>query len=208
MLTVLIAEPNQLEVLKGWPDFAEAQTFTDAELPAALDVVTNEQPDVVAVERALAKKPRGAALINRIKASASLHSCTIRIVSVAQRGSKPSRRESTAAPAREQTNRRGTQRFKIIEGIEVVINGSQATLVDLSTSGAQVVSSSLLKPNQRVRVSILDGAKSVRFDAGVVWSTFELPKTGAHYRAGIEFFDADPDALLRVCDANRIGRSN
>ena len=50
MLTVLIAEPAQLEVLKGWPDFAEAQTFTDAQLPAALGVVTTEQPDIVANE--------------------------------------------------------------------------------------------------------------------------------------------------------------
>jgi len=220
VLTVLIAEPKQLEVLKAWPDFAEAQSFTDAELPAALGVVTTEQPDIVAIEQALAKKPRGAALINRIKASASLQSCAIRIVSVAERVPKSSGRGSAAAtvssevtaaaprPARERTNRRGTQRFKIIDGIEVVINGTPATLVDLSTSGAQVVSSSLLKPNQRVRMSILDGAKSVRFDAGVVWSTFELPKTGAHYRAGIEFFDADQDALRRVCDANRIARSD
>ena len=220
MLTVLIAEPAQLEVLKGWPDFADAQTFTDAQLPEALGVVTTEQPDIVAIERAVAKKPRGAALLNRIKASASLHSCTVRIVSVACGTSKFPRRDSAAATARSavagetaraarvQTNRRGTQRFKIIEGIEVVINGTDAILVDLSTAGAQVVSNTLLKPNQRVRVSFLQGATSVRFNAGIVWSTFELPKTGARYRAGIEFFDADPDAVRRFCDANRIGRSD
>jgi len=90
----------------------------------------------------------------------------------------------------------------------VVINGTDAILVDLSTAGAQVVSNTLLKPNQRVRVSFLQGATSVRFNAGIVWSTFELPKTGARYRAGIEFFDADPDAVRRFCDANRIGRSD
>ena len=230
MLTVLIAEPEQLEVLKAWPDFAEAQTFTDAELPAALGVVTTERPDIVAIEQAFAKKPRGAALINRIKADASLDSCTIRIVSLARcvskspgrgsaaatvrpattRGSAASTAVAAAAPraARDQNNRRRAQRFKIIEGIEVVIDGTPAMLVDLSMVGAQVVSNSLLKPNQRVRVSILEGTKPVRFTADVVWSTFELPKVGARYRAGIEFFDADPDTVSRLCDTNRTGRSN
>src|SRR3954468_15909506 len=99
VLTVLIAEPDQLEVLKAWPDFAEAQTFTDAELPAALGVLTTEQPDVVAIERAFAKKPPGAALINRIKASASLRSCTVRIVSVARRTSKSPDRSAAATTA-------------------------------------------------------------------------------------------------------------
>jgi hypothetical protein len=70
-----------------------------------------------------------------------------------------------------------------------------------------VLSTSLLRPNQRVRVSIVDGAKPLRFSATVVWSTFELPKGGARYRAGIEFFDADPDAVNRLCNANRTGRS-
>ena len=225
MFTVLIAEPDQLEALKAWPDFADAQTFTDAELSAALDIVATERPDIVAIERVFATKPRGAALINRIKADASLEACTIRIVSVPRRMSKSQGDGSTAALVRPTNtrsagataaslsawrpleNRRRAQRFKIIEGIEVLINGMPAMLVDLSTVGAQVVSSSLLKPNQRVRVSFLEEAEQVRFTATVAWSTFELPKVGAQYRAGIEFFDADPDAIRRLCDTNRTGRS-
>ena len=226
MPTVLIAEPDQLEILKAWPDFAEARTFTDAELPAALDVVTTDLPDIVAIERAFSKKPRGAALVNRIKAYGSLHPCKIRIVSVARRVSKSSRRasmasaERTASPhgtssaaaavrsARVQENRRLAPRFKIIEGIEVVIDGTPAMLVDLSAAGAQVVSSSRLKPDQRVRVSILEGSRTVRFTAAVVWSTFELPKVGARYRAGLEFFDADQEALSQLCDITRTGGAN
>jgi len=230
VLTVLIAEPDQLEVLKTRPDFAEAQTFTDGEIAAALGIIIAERPGIVAIERMFAKKPRGAALINRIKASASLDTCEIRIVSAAPRVSKSPDRGSAAAAApaprtrrsaadtavavaappaaRHEKNRRRAQRFKIIDGIEVLIDGTPAMLVDLSLVGAQVVSSSLLKPNQRVRVSILEGSKPVRFTAGVAWSAFELPEVGARYRAGIEFFDADPDTVSRLCDTNRTGRSN
>jgi hypothetical protein len=49
----------------------------------------------------------------------------------------------------------------------------------------------------------MDGARPVRFSAGVAWSAFELPKGQPRYRAGIEFFDADSEALTRFCETNR-----
>jgi hypothetical protein len=221
--TVLIAEPDQLEVLKARPDYADAQAFTDAETPTALGAIITGRPDIVAIERVFAKKSRGAALINRIKADPSLETCEIRIVSADSSASKSSGRGGSAvakapAPATasggtataaapptalDQKGTRRAQRYKIIEGIEVLIDGNPAMLVDLSTVGAQVVSGTLLKPNQRVRLSFTEGAKPVRFSAGVAWSAFELPKAGPRYRAGIEFFDADPDAVGRFCDTNR-----
>jgi len=66
-----------------------------------------------------------------------------------------------------------------------------------------VVSQSILKPNQRVRMSINDGKKPLRFSAGVAWASFELVKTGPRYRAGIEFFDAEPEAVQKFCDAKK-----
>jgi hypothetical protein len=226
--TVLIAEPDQLGVLKTRPDYTDAQAFTDAETPAALEAIITGRPDIVAIERIFAKKSRGAALINRIKADSSLETVEIRIVSADSGASKSSGRggSSAAGPvagaagvaataaavatpptALDQKGTRRAQRFKIIEGIEVLIDGNPAMLVDLSTVGAQVVSGTLLKPNQRVRLSFTDGAKPVRFSAGVAWSAFELPKAGPRYRAGIEFFDADPDAVGRFCDTNRADAS-
>jgi hypothetical protein len=110
-----------------------------------------------------------------------------------------------AAPpvALDQKGTRRAQRYKIIAGIEVLIDGNPALLVDLSTVGAQVVSATLLKPNQRVRLSFIESARPVRFSAGVAWSAFELPKGEPRYRAGIEFFDADPEAVTRFCNTNR-----
>jgi len=220
---VLIAEPDQLSVLKGRSEYSDAQAFTDAETPAALEAIMTGRPDIVAIERIFAKKSRGAALINRIKADTSLETVEIRIVSAESGASKSSGRGGSAAvpaagpsgaaataaavatppAALDQKGTRRAPRFRIIEGIEVLIDGNPAMLVDLSTVGAQVVSGTLLKPNQRVRLSFTEGAKPVRFSAGVAWSAFELPKAGPRYRAGIEFFDADPDAVGRFCDTNR-----
>jgi hypothetical protein len=224
---VLIAEPDQLEALKARSEYADAMAFTDAETPAALEAIITSRPEIVSIERLFAKKSRGAALINRIKADTSLETVEIRIVSADNGASKSSGKGGSAvkdaAPANDkggtatatavavaaspaaldQKGTRRAQRFKIIEGIEVLIDGNPAMLVDLSTVGAQVVSGTLLKPNQRVRLSFTDGAKPVRFSAGVAWSAFELPKAGPRYRAGIEFFDADPDAVGRFCDTNR-----
>ena len=228
MSVVLIAESDQLDALKARPDYTDAQAFTDAETPAALEAIITGRPDIVAIERLFAKKSRGAALINRIKADPSLETVEIRIVSADSGASKSSGRGGSAAKdakadgadkagtatavaappvALDQKGTRRAQRFKIIEGIEVLIDGNPAMLVDLSTVGAQVVSGTLLKPNQRVRLSFVENAKNVRFSAGVAWSAFELPKAGPRYRAGIEFFDADPDAVGRFCDTNRADTS-
>ena len=227
MSVVLIAEPDQLAPLQARPEYTDAQAFTDAETPAALEAIISGRPDIVAIERLFAKKSRGAALINRIKADTSLETVEIRIVSAESGSSKSSGRggqavkeaaandkgggtaAAVAAPpaALDQKGTRRAQRFKIIEGIEVLIDGNPAMLVDLSTVGAQVVSGTLLKPNQRVRLSFTENAKQVRFSAGVAWSAFELPKAGPRYRAGIEFFDADPDAVGRFCDTNRADAS-
>ena len=87
--------------------------------------------------------------------------------------------------------------------MEVTIDGNAAMLVDLSVVGAQVVSSTVLKPNQRIRMSMADDKKPIRFSAGVAWASFELAKTGPRYRAGIEFFDAEADAVQKFCDAKK-----
>lgn len=217
---VLIAEPEQLDVLRQRSEYAGALAFTDAETPAALEAILIHRPPAVVIEKVFAAKSRGAALINRIKADPTLESCQIRVVAHDSSFSKVASRQGAAAGggsgttsavaappvALDQKGTRRAQRYKIIAGIEVLIDGNPALLVDLSVVGAQVVSATLLKPNQRVRLSFIESSRPVRFSAGVAWSAFELPKGEPRYRAGIEFFDADPDAVTRFCDTNRTDR--
>ena len=217
MSIVLIAAPEHLQTLKERGDFNDAQTFSDAEALRALEVITRKRPEVVALERVFAATTRGAALINRIKADPKLASCEIRIVSHDSGYSRvppadtPEATDGAAiavaapAPAAplDQRGTRRAPRVKIVEGVEVLIDGNAATLVDLSIVGAQVVSATILKPNQRVRMSINHGKRPLRLSAGVAWASFELAKTGPRYRAGVEFFDAEADAVQKFCEAKK-----
>jgi hypothetical protein len=222
--TVLIASPEHLAALKERGDLGNATTFSDTEALRALDLITRQRPAVVALERTFSATSRGTALINRIKADPSLTSCEIRIVAhdsgytpsattrsneVGGSGTTITTTVAVAEPAKppvaalDQRGTRRAPRFRMVDGVEVQIDGNPAALVDLSVVGAQVVSSTILKPNQRVRITIPNGAPPVRVSAAVAWASFEIPKGGVRYRAGIEFFDADQGVLTRFIETNK-----
>ena len=197
---------------------ADAVAFSDADALQALDAITRQRPAVVALERLFAATSRGAAFINRIKADPALGGCEIRIVAHDSAYSRVSPRKAgesaAAAPAAlaeppappaplDQRGTRRAPRFKVGENVEVLVDGNPATLIDLSLVGAQVVSASTLRPNQRLRMSLPDAIRPIRFSAGVAWAAFEMPKGGPRYRAGIEFYDADADAVGRFIDSNK-----
>ena len=223
--TVLISSPEHLPALKERDDLGEIIAFSDTDALRALDAITRHRPDVVALERLFAATSRGAALINRIKADPTLSACEIRIVAHDSSYSRVSPRRAGEAtegasaspgaaaavaeapvPAEAPLDQRGTRRaprFRIVDGVDVQIDGNPATLVDLSLAGAQVVSPTILKPNQRVRMSLSESSRPMRFSAAIAWASFEIPKGAPRYRAGIKFFDADPAAMTRFIEANK-----
>jgi hypothetical protein len=206
--TVLIAAPEFLPALKGREDLGETVAFPDTEALKALDLITRQRPSLVALERDFAATSRGMALINRIKADPSLTGCEIRIVSHDNGdGSADVAVVETAAPVvaapLDQTGTRRAPRFGIAEGFEVQVDGKPAALINLSLVGAQVVSPTILKPNQRVRFMMPDKPKPVRIGSVIAWAAFELPKAGPRYRAGVEFLDPDQAAVQKVIDEKR-----
>ncbi len=222
--TVLIAAPHLLPTLKQrtGDTASEILTFSDAEALRALDVITRRRPDVVALERLFAATPRGAALINRIKADPSLVYSEIRVVSHDSDYTRVSPRHPAAptpaaavaiaaadpapvpVPALDQRGTRRAARFRLAPRVDALIDGNAATIVDLSTIGAQVVSSTVLKPNQRIRMALADDAGTVRFSGAVAWASFEIPPgSGPRYRAGIEFVDVDGPAVDAFCQRHR-----
>jgi hypothetical protein len=206
---VLIASPVLLPSLKKrLADEGEVCDFTDVDALRALELIIRRRPPVIALERTFAATPRGAALIARIQADPALAGLEIRVVapdgaysrtSTARRTDPGAAGTATAV----QVDRHGTRRavrFKILDGVEVLVDGNPAALVDLSPIGAQVVSPTSLKPNQRVRMSLLDEVATLRFNGSVAWASFEIPqKSGPRYRAGIEFLDADGKAIDAYC---------
>jgi hypothetical protein len=205
--TVLIASPEHLNAFKDRDDLGEVQAFADTEALRALEVISRQRPSVIALERLFAATSRGTALINRIRADPGLTACEIRIVT----HDGPAKATAPAAPPLIQIpelmafeepaaalDYRGTRRMprtRISASVEVLIDGNPATLVDVSAIGAQVLSPTILKPNQRLRFALPDQTQPIRVSAGVVWAFFEMPKGTTRYRAGIEFYHPDTDAL-------------
>ena len=205
---MIVAAPEHLSALREEGSLGGALAFSDA--LKALEAITRERPRIIALEKLFAASSRGAALIKRIKADPKLRTCEIRIVShdggspeVPQPDVPPS--SADAAPVKiDQRGTRRAARVRIVDGVEVLIDGSPAALVDLSVAGAQVVSVTILRPNQRVRMILPDEERPIRCVASVAWASFEMPKSGPRYRAGIEFFDTESETIDRFIEQNRI----
>lgn len=239
-----------------------ALTFSDAEPLQALQAITENQPQIVVLERLFAATSRGAALINRIKSDPELSAVEIHVLSPTGDYSRVVSRPAPApppppappepepepppsasapaaaapavsapaveappleAPAVEPPSPKvdiveeprpldwhGTRRAPRVRarpGVEIQLDGNLVAVVDMSTLGAQVLSQSMLRPDQRVRVTIPRDNGSLRFRASIAWARFELPKRkgdpGPHYRVGIEFLDAEPGALGEFCEHNK-----
>jgi archaeosine-15-forming tRNA-guanine transglycosylase len=206
---VLIAAPALMPALRERTaaEGSELLAFPDSDALRALDVITKRRPAIVALDRAFAASPRGAALINRIKADPSLVESEIRVVShdssfarvVSASGAENavgvaaiSDAPTQMAQALDECGTRGTPRVTIAKGVEVLVDGNAAVLVDLSIGGAQVLSATVLKPNQRVRVTLSDERGPFRINGMIAWATFEIPP---RYRAGIEFLGGDSAAI-------------
>lgn len=179
---------------------ADIQPFTESEALEALDYIIKTKPALVAMQDQFSDTSRGQALINRIKDDASLKDVEVRVMArdaatsrvAVKRGSHGGAPAAIAVdepkPALDQRGTRRAPRIRIKDGVEVAIDGNPAALVDLSTVGAQVVSPTVLKPNQRVRVVMGDGKAAVRCNGAVAWAAFEMPKgMPTRYRAGIDW---------------------
>jgi hypothetical protein len=221
--TVLIAAPELLPALKARlaDESQELQAFTDAEALRALEIITTRRPPLVLLERKFGSSPRGAALINRIKADPSLVDTEIRVIApdgknldpvepppaapVKAKGKAGSKGAGHAVPVPPEVKEaapldyRGTRRaprFRLSDSKEILVDGNRGTLVDLSTLGAQLVTGTVLKPNQKVRISLADEDRPMRCTATVVWASFEIPAGSTpRYRAGLDFIEPDAGAL-------------
>jgi len=200
----------------------ELLTFADTEPIQALQAILERRPGLIVLERLFAATPRGAALINRIRTDPQISGADVRVMShtgdYTRQVAKPSKTEAPAeagpvasgpatsvavAPAEPATRpldwhgtRRAT-RYRVRPGVEIQVDGNPASVVDLSIVGVQVLSSTVLRPNQKVRISIPNEEFVMRFRGAIAWAKFELPKPNdpPRYRAGVDFADADAAAL-------------
>jgi hypothetical protein len=196
---VLIGPADALPGLQERLDpSADIQTFTESEALEALDHIIRTKPVVVAMQDEFADSSRGLALINRIKDDATLSDVEVRVMAPNAAQNRVAVKRGThggaavavdeATPALDQKGTRRAPRIRIKDGVEVSVDGNPAALVDLSKVGAQVVSATVLKPNQRVRITMGDGKAAVKCAGAIAWAAFEMPKgMPTRYRAGIDW---------------------
>lgn len=201
---------------------SDTLSFADTEPLQALQAITTHRPPLVVLERLFAATPRGAALINRIKADPSLSGLEVRVVShtgdyvrTVARPAAPTAAPAASAAAPVATEAppqpldwhgtRRAPRVRVRPGVEIQVDGNPATVVDLSVIGAQALSPKSLRPNQKVRITMVNDREVVRFRGTVAWARFELAKPPAapYYRVGLEFIDANPSWLEAFCEKNK-----
>jgi hypothetical protein len=222
-ITVVVADAAQtLAIRAGLSLSGRVTCFTVGNLFAAHESIQMHHPKLIAVEAVFAQTPPGQEFLARIERLA-IRGSAIQLVErtngkwattpyIGQFATSESR-DVTAAVSTERpprgaaaaqtkgANTRRASRFQILESLNAVVENGQATLVNISILGAQVVSTPSLKPTQKVRVVLPDVDETLRLTAHVAWATFEQPQPGAapHYRAGMEFTDAAQEILEDYC---------
>src|SRR5262249_30357129 len=176
---LVIAAENLMSALRERVSVeGDVITFADTEPIQALQVIIEERPNLVVLERLFAATPRGAALINRIKSDPQLAHAEVRVMShtgdysrqvvkptvvqttpqavsagVAQAGASHMATEDAPRPLDWHGTRRAP-RVRVRAGVELQLDGNPASVIDLSTVGAQVISPTVLRPNQKVRITV------------------------------------------------------
>jgi len=202
-VTLLIGPKALANSLAQHPDTrnTELLVFEEEQVCQAVEQMVRQRPRVVALPEKFAMSPRGTALTHRIAVDAQLAGTQVLMIDT--QGSAvqvPAGARPTWLPLDGAGTRR-VPRIRMRQGLDVQIDGATASLIDLSTMGAQVISTTVLKPRQRVRVVLAVEPYLIRAAGTVAWALFEIPKGGLppHYRAGLEFSSADPEPLLQFC---------
>lgn len=228
--SVVIAATNLMPGLRDrLTEEGDLLAFADTEPIQALQAILAHKPRLIVLERLFAATPRGAALINRIKTDLQLAHTEVRVMSHTGDYARVVKQASVETPAaagmvREnvlsappvvveeaprQLDWHGTRRaprYRIRKGVEIQLDGNGAFVVDLSVIGAQVLSPTILRPNQRVRISVPTDEFVMRFRGAIAWAKFELPNPSEppRYRAGVEFIDADGAAMEDYCNRHKL----
>jgi hypothetical protein len=202
-VTLLIGSKALAASLAQHPDTRDTEVlvFPEDQVCEAVEHMVRQRPRVVALPEKFAMSPRGTAFTHRIAVDAQLAGTQILMIDTQGAAVRvPADARPTWLPVDGAGTRR-VPRIRMRHGIDVQIDGGPASLIDLSTLGAQVVSATVLKPRQRVRVILAVEPYLIRAIGTVAWALFEIPKAGQppHYRAGLEFASADPEPLLQFC---------
>ena len=205
-IAIVIADAVRLrEIRQDSPFSCRVLHFTDSNLVSALESIRAHKPRLVAVESNFAHTTEGRAFVDLLHRLA-VPGCEIHLISFVKGQWTTSAPDATpiqvAASPVVCVNTRRVPRFPVLDPLAMVVDGKPTNLVDMSVMGAQVVSQPILRPNQKLKITLPDeGDEVLCLTAFVAWSAFEKPHNApaAQFRAGMEFTDAAAQALEAYC---------
>jgi hypothetical protein len=216
-MTIIIARPEIAHSLQQkWASEREVRIFRDCDAVAAMQTITTIRPGMIALDPLFAATPRGATLIATVKTDVRLELTDIRLLSVEEVAKVAALRDGSPCSPRpaaiiaslsrplDWCGTRRAVRVPITPDAPAAINGEPTLLVNLSTSGAQILSAGRLRPAEGFRLTLVNDTRAVRMQAVVAWSTLQGSTAAPCYRAGALFLRSDERAIQAFC--RRYGR--
>ena len=207
---LVVAPAEHLEVLAEHLQLdAKLITFPDTSAGDALWVLNALRPDIVLLDEPFAGTPRGALFVSRARALATP---SLRLLSVADYHRVARGPWGLIVPGHPLPHHYlGTRRDLRVEipgGLQARINCEEATLLDVSTHGALVLTPLRLHPGRQVRLQ-LQRPVTVRCVVSIVWVSFERTLTlgGTRYRTGLETLTGDLGDLCVSLDRGSEART-
>jgi ActR/RegA family two-component response regulator len=205
-VTIIIADADRISGLRAErPIAGPVLYFSDANLASALETIRSQSPKAVAVESHFADSGAGKAFIDRLRALTQ--DADIKLLTKGAGGwttaSANGKGETAAAAAAAGDselaglNTRRAPRFLVVEPADAVVDGTTINIIDVSVLGAQVLSELVMRPKQRVKITIQEGDAGIRVAGRVAWSVYEKLKDQPlpRYRVGMEFDDGTRQEL-------------
>src|SRR4051812_47326853 len=178
-LTILVADVARLSAIRNtMPLPGRTLHFNTSNLGAALESVRTHQPKLVAVDALFAHTPAGAAFIDCVDRAANTQADIRLIVRIEGRwvtapydghAAAPAPPPAAApvlpaivsapprvVPAPVALSTRRAPRFLVRDAVNAVVESGSASLVDISVLGAQVVSQPVLRPSQKIKITLPD----------------------------------------------------
>jgi hypothetical protein len=194
-------------LLQAWSTHAKSVDtvipVAHTDLTQALEVIGTRRPEVVVIEQAIAASGSGLALMARLHDERYERGIEVRLLPAERAADLMSSEPGDVhpqvwlsvlaepLPARPQ---RRAERIRAGDDEQALIDGAPVMLLDVSAGGAQVRSTVVLRPQQRVRVVLPPERGAVKTAAVVAWSSFEIGPT-PQYRAGLAFTRAIPSLV-------------
>ena len=208
---VIISTPEHVRALRKRLEDPAVAIFADTDSLQALKAIQANEPQIVALNAPFAETARGAALVAQLKGDSRLSGIDIRVLLddenknplvIAEPATSVEKALLETSRPLDRAGTRGALRY-VMDRRAILVNGEHSHLIDLSVSGAQVLLSTRVRPNERVRLVLSDDDGETRLPGRIVWSA-AVPTSGSiQYRAGIKLSKPDTKWIEGYCHLSR-----